>query len=120
MLASKTENADKAWLNVALELGRTFAVQVPRWSFPILRLLFSRLDLVSELWIGKHGLISKREGDFLYDTRILMLHRIHEDSECHLIHDNRREKEDLEMLSFWPAPAKLINLAYKSGQRSNA
>ena len=51
-----------------------------------------------------------------------MLHRIHEDSETsHLIHDNRREQEDLEMLKkFWPAPvAKLINLAYKSGQKSN-
>ena len=66
--------------------------------------------------------ISKREGDFLYDTRVLMLHRIHKDSETsHLIHDNRREQEDLEMLKkFWPAPvAKLINMAYKSGQKSN-
>ncbi|MBF0893897.1 MAG: glycosyltransferase family 2 protein, partial [Atopobium sp.] len=64
----------------------------------------------------------KREGDFLYDTRVLMLHRIHEDSETsHLIHDNRREQEDLEMLKkFWPTPvAKLINMAYKSGQKSN-
>ncbi|MBF0929898.1 MAG: glycosyltransferase family 2 protein, partial [Atopobium sp.] len=54
--------------------------------------------------------------------RVLMLHRIHEDSETsHLIHDNRREQEDLEMLKkFWPTPvAKLINMAYKSGQKSN-
>lgn len=66
--------------------------------------------------------ISHQEGDFLYDPRILMYHRIHEDSETSaLINDDTRTKEDLAMLKrFWPAPiAHLLNLVYARGQKSN-
>ena len=51
-----------------------------------------------------------------------MHHRIHEESETsNLIRDNTRTKEDLAMLMrFWPAPvARLINVVYARGQRSN-
>lgn len=120
---SKPENAGKAWAKRrALELGCAICCPsttliLPNLDVPVFKAGFgSNLDW--EAWEA----ISKREGDFLYDTRVLMLHRIHEGSETsHLIHDNRREQEDLEILKkFWPAPvAKLINMAYKSGQKSN-
>lgn len=61
-------------------------------------------------------------GEFVYDRKILMHHRIHAGSETSaLIRDNTRTAEDLEMLGrFWPAPvARLINVAYSRGQRSN-
>lgn len=66
--------------------------------------------------------ISLLDGSFVYDDAILMHHRIHEGSETSaLIKDNTRTAEDLAMLEkFWPAPvARLINVAYSLGQRSN-
>lgn len=66
--------------------------------------------------------ISKQRGSFYYDSKILMYHRIHEQSETtHLIGDNTRSREDLEMLGkFWPsAIARLINKAYSKSQKSN-
>lgn len=65
---------------------------------------------------------SHLEGEFVYDGEVLMHHRIHEGSETSaLIRDNTRTAEDLEMLErFWPGPvARLINVAYSLGQRSN-
>lgn len=67
--------------------------------------------------------LSKLDGDFYYDTNILMRHRIHEESETsHLIADNTRSKEDLEMLcKFWPKPiAKIVNHFYAKSQQSNS
>ena len=61
-------------------------------------------------------------GSFVYVPRILMLHRIHADSETsHLIENSQRTQEDLSMLShFWPMPmARAINRLYRRGQRSN-
>lgn len=65
---------------------------------------------------------SRLDGSFVYDSEILMHHRIHEGSETSaLIRDNTRTHEDLEMLKrFWPSPvAHLINLIYSQGQKSN-
>ena len=65
---------------------------------------------------------ARLDGEFLYDGTVLMHHRIHAGSETSaLIRDNTRTAEDLEMLErFWPAPlARLINVAYALGQRSN-
>lgn len=67
--------------------------------------------------------ISKLEGDFIYAPRILMHHRIHEESETSaLIKDDIRAKEDYEMFCrFWPRPlARLINAMYGLSLRSNA
>ena len=66
--------------------------------------------------------LSKLKGDFIYDKKIMMYHRIHEDSETSaIIQDNKRSDEDMEMYSkFWPKPiAKLLVKAYASGQKSN-
>lgn len=66
--------------------------------------------------------IANMEGQFYYDSEVLMFHRIHEGSETSaLIVDNTRTEEDLYMLKqFWPSPlASLLNLVYKRGQKSN-
>lgn len=66
--------------------------------------------------------ISKLAGSFEYCDRILMRHRIHEDSETsHLINNEVRTAEDFEMLKlFWPSSvARLINHFYSKSQGSN-
>lgn len=66
---------------------------------------------------------SKLEGDFYYNSRILMHHRIHEGSETTaLIGNNVRTREDYLMLCrFRPkCIARFINALYVSGQKSNA
>lgn len=66
--------------------------------------------------------ISKLKGDFVYCSKSLMGHRVHESSTTtQIINSNLRTKEDYEMLKkFWPVPfAKLINLFYKKAEQSN-
>jgi len=66
--------------------------------------------------------ISKRKGAFLYDSRPLMGHRIHAESETsQAIGDHQRTDEEYEMFrKFWPAwAARLIGKLYATGQNSN-
>lgn len=66
--------------------------------------------------------LSKLDGDFYYNSHILMSHRIHQASETSaLIRDKTRDKEDLAMLEkFWPDPiAHFIFMLYRIGQKSN-
>lgn len=66
--------------------------------------------------------LSREKGSFCYCPEILMYHRIHEDSETtHLIQDNTRSTEDLQMLKkFWPPfVAYAINAFYSRSQKSN-
>ena len=66
--------------------------------------------------------LSKLKGDFIFDKKILMYHRIHEDSETSaIIQDNKRSEEDMQIYrKFWPKPiAKLLVKLYASGQKSN-
>lgn len=66
--------------------------------------------------------ISKMEGAFVYVPRVLMYHRIHENSTTTaIIADNDRSKEDYEMLcKFWPKwIARIIEHFYKQGEKSN-
>lgn len=67
-------------------------------------------------------MISRFKGDFLYSTKPLMAHRIHEESETSaIIADNKRSEEDLEFYSrFWPKwMAKILVRLYAKGQESN-
>lgn len=66
--------------------------------------------------------ISKRKGQFLYSTKLLVGHRIHEDSETTAaIGDNQRSKEEYEMFcKFWPkGAARFLLKFYSKGQNSN-
>lgn len=66
--------------------------------------------------------ISRRKGSFVYCHKVLMLHRIHEDSTTsELIHDDKRTEEDYQVFKrFWPAPiARLIARVYKQSEKSN-
>lgn len=65
---------------------------------------------------------SKIKGRFLYISKPLMKHRIHEESETsNLIHDNTRLEEDLLMFKkFWPEwIAKLLMKKYKNAIKTN-
>lgn len=65
---------------------------------------------------------SSKEGSFEFCSRVLMYHRIHEESETSaLIDDRGRNKEDYEMLCrFWPPRlAKILHKAYSKGEKSN-
>ena len=67
-------------------------------------------------------MLSRVKGSFIYNKRILMGHRIHEDSETsHIIQDNERVKEDFVMYcKFWPKwLAKILVKLYSSGEKSN-
>lgn len=96
----------------------------PSVTFNLLRLqrpIFTtgyKSDLDWQAWER----ISKFDGSFEYCDRILMRHRIHEDSETSLLINNDvRTAEDLEMLElFWPSSiARLINHFYSKSQGSN-
>lgn len=66
--------------------------------------------------------LSKYKGDFLYDTEIMMSHRIHEGSETSaIIGDNARSQEEYEMYrKFWPKfIVKLLLKFYSKSQSSN-
>lgn len=87
------------------------------WT-PVFRNTF-KCDLDWDTWERA----SRISGDFYYNSRILMHHRIHEESETTaLIGDSTRTREDLQMLQrFWPKPfAWMINLVYRNSQKSNA
>ena len=62
------------------------------------------------------------EGEFVYIPKMIMGHRIHEESETTAaIVDNKRTEEEFEMFcKFWPKGiAKLILKQYSKGQQSN-
>ena len=66
--------------------------------------------------------ISKFKGEFLYTTKALTCHRIHEESETSAaIGDSVRTKEDNVMFcKFWPKPiARMLQKIYATSENSN-
>ena len=66
--------------------------------------------------------LSRKKGSFIYIHKLLMGHRIHEESTTtEIIGDNARGTEDYEMFrKFWPAPiAKIICKLYSNSEKSN-
>ena len=66
--------------------------------------------------------LSKMDGEFVFCNKILMHHRIHEDSETtKILQDNQRSKEDYEMFCcFWPKwIAKILTKMYSNSEKSN-
>lgn len=66
--------------------------------------------------------LSKHDGAFVYCKKILMLHRIHEESETSaVINENKRKDEDYEMfLKFWPKfIAKVLTGQYSKSEKYN-
>lgn len=67
-------------------------------------------------------MLSKRKGAFVFCNKILMYHRIHEESETSkILGDNAREREDFEMFQkFWPTfIARILVRLYSSSEKSN-
>ena len=66
--------------------------------------------------------ISRKRGSFVYCTKVLMYHRIHEESETSaIIKESIRTQEDYEMYcKFWPEwVARVLIRFYSKGQESN-
>lgn len=66
--------------------------------------------------------LSRQKGEFVYVSRVLMHHRIHEGSTTtEIIHAAQRGLEDYTMFrKFWPAPiAKLLTKLYSSSEKYN-
>lgn len=66
--------------------------------------------------------LSKFQGEFVYIPRMLVGHRIHEESETtNILGDNARKREDIVMFSkFWPKPfAELLEKIYSLSEKSN-
>lgn len=67
-------------------------------------------------------MLSKKEGSFVYIHKVLMCHRIHEESTTsELIGQNKRRDEDIFMFNkFWPMwVAKFIEHFYSKSESSN-
>lgn len=67
-------------------------------------------------------MLSKIKGQFVYSTKLLMGHRIHEESETSsIIGDNMRSNEEYVMFcKFWPKSiAKVLGKVYAKSQQSN-
>ena len=66
--------------------------------------------------------LSAISGAFIYCSKILTLHRIHQDSETtKILKDNERTKEDLYMFrKFWPEGiARILCSLYSTSEKSN-
>lgn len=121
-LRGKLFRASKFVRRRSLSLGNgiccpsvTFAIDnLPN---PVFRVHF-RSDEDWEAWER----ISKLDGEFIYCPKILMGHRIHEESETSaILGDNARYREDYEMFcKFWPKQiAKVLVKFYSKSEKSN-
>ncbi len=78
--------------------------------------------LVSNLDWEAWEKLSRMEGSFIYEPKVLLLHRIHEESATSsAIRDQIRKKEDMFMFrKFWPeGMARFLIRFYIFGERSN-
>lgn len=83
---------------------------------------FFSVDFKCDLDWDEWERLSKLKGKFIYNKKVLMLHRIHEQSATtELIGDSTRTKEDLIIFKrFWPNfIAKAICNKYKESEKSN-
>ncbi len=81
-----------------------------------------REDMASNIDWGTWADFMKKDGEFLYLTKYLTFHRVHEKSETsNCINNNKRLEEDYQMFCrFWPKPiAKFIMFFYKNAVKAN-
>lgn len=79
-------------------------------------------DFLSNIDWQQWELQSRKKGEFVYNPKPLMCHRIHEASTTsEIIGNNSRTKEDFEMLKkFWPKTiAEFISKVYAKSEESN-
>lgn len=90
---------------------------LPHLAQPIFKKGF-KSDLDWEAW----EMLSRYDGEFAYINKILMSHRIHEESTTtEVINGTGRASEDLKMFEkFWPSwIAKMIESKYKTSENQN-
>ncbi len=79
-------------------------------------------DYLSDIDWQQWEMQSRKKGSFVYNSKPLMCHRIHEESATtEIIGDSKRSKEDFDMFcKFWPRPiAKFIAKLYSNSEKSN-
>lgn len=79
-------------------------------------------DYLSDIDWQQWEIQSRKSGSFVYNSKPLMCHRIHEESATtEIIGDSKRSKEDFDMFcKFWPRTiAKLIARLYSNSEKSN-
>ena len=119
----------RAWQTSPFMKHRTLAlgdaISCPAVSFNLNRIpmpLFER-GMTTNLDWNAWEKLAKLPGRFHWDTRVLMLHRIHAESTTSKVisKDGSRAAQDYELLRrFWPAPvAKVITKVYGLSEKSN-
>ena len=122
-LLKNPKNQGKKWIRRrALSLGN--CICCPSVTFAVKNLpkeVFYHHFESNEDWEAWERL-SRLEGEFVYCPKILMYHRIHEDSETsRIIGESRRTEEDFEMFRrFWPSLlAGMLTKIYRNSEKSN-
>lgn len=112
----------KWWRNRILAFGNPICC--PAVTYNLKKLVDFRFDeemKVSLDWYAWY-IIGKESGKFTYIHKVLMSHRIHEESETTVnIENSTRTNEDLKMFQlFWPNPiAQFLMRFYSKSQDSN-
>lgn len=114
----------KFWRRRVLSLGNPICCPAVSYCLPNLELpVFKsgfRSDLDWEAWEN----LSRQDGSFCYVNKILMSHRIHEESTTTevIAGEYGRSKEDFEMYcKFWPVWfARIIEHFYKDSEKQNS
>lgn len=105
-----------------LSMGSAISCPTVSYYLPNLKQpIFDEKHKVSLDWAAWEK-ISKYKGQFIYDDKVLMYHRIHEESQTtENIVNNVRSEEDFEMFCrFWPRwIAKIIHHFYSKSENSN-
>ena len=114
--------ASRFWRHRVLAFGNP--ISCPAVTYNLRKMTDFRFDeklTVSLDWYAWYQL-AKYQGRFEWVPKILMYHRIHEESETtNRIENNSRTEEDLMMYQlFWPNwLAKVLMSFYKKSQQSN-
>lgn len=105
-----------------LSLGNAICAPAVTYNKEVLETPLIQSDFKSNVdWLTYLD-FAKRDGEFVYIKKPLMLHRIHEGSTTSsVIEDNTKAKEDYQMFrKFWPDPiAKLLLKIYGNSEKSN-
>lgn len=105
-----------------LSLGNAICAPSVTYNKEVLETPLINSDFKSNIdWITYID-FAKRNGEFIYIRKPLMLHRIHEESTTsNVINNNIKAEEDYEMFKkFWPKPvAKFLLKIYGKSEKSN-
>ncbi|WP_133967947.1 glycosyltransferase family 2 protein [Eubacterium limosum] len=122
LLPLKINGRIKFFKRIVLSFGNPICCPSVTYNMKLLEKFTFDLDWNTNLDWNAWEKLSRKTGRFIYLPKVLLSHRIHNDSETsNTIHNNQRAIEDFEMLTkFWPKHiARLIFHQYTKSERSN-